>query len=130
MADESETKPWGSSTDLRSAKRGTRARCGICAHPEHLAIENAFLYRERSVAESNGAKTAQPRQMPSLATVEASRFRQQLSVGHSRFATASCRSIDPLILFVVFLLCRYVCHRHGLVDGLSDFFVVGVGQLY
>ena len=39
------------------------------------------------------------------------------------------RSIDPFILFVVFLVCRYFSRCHGLVDGLSDFFVVGVGQV-
>lgn len=42
----------------------------------------------------------------------------------------SCgRSVDPFILFVVFLVCRYFSRCHGLVDGLSDFFVVGVGQV-
>lgn len=39
------------------------------------------------------------------------------------------RSIDPFILFVVFLVCRYFSRCHGLVDSLSDFFVVGVGQV-
>jgi len=39
------------------------------------------------------------------------------------------RSIDPFILFVVFLVCRYISRCRGLVDGLSDFFVVGVGQV-
>ena len=39
------------------------------------------------------------------------------------------RSIAPFILFVVFLVCRYFSRCHGLVDGLSDFFVVGVGQV-
>jgi hypothetical protein len=35
-----------------------------------------------------------------------------------------CRSIDPLILFVVLLADRVFSCRHGLADGLSDFFVV------
>jgi hypothetical protein len=39
------------------------------------------------------------------------------------------RSIDPFILFVVFLVCRYLSRCPGLIDGLSDFFVVGVGQV-
>ena len=39
------------------------------------------------------------------------------------------RSVDPLILFVVFVVCRYFSRCHGLVDGLGDFFVVGVGQV-
>jgi hypothetical protein len=48
----------------------------------------------------------------------------------ARFANAYCRSIDPLILFVVFLARIYFSLRHSLVGGLSDFFVVGVAQIY
>jgi len=40
-----------------------------------------------------------------------------------RFANA-CRSMDPLILFVVLLAARVFSCGHGLGDGLSDFFVV------
>jgi hypothetical protein len=35
-----------------------------------------------------------------------------------------CRSMDPLILFVVILADKVFICRHGLADGLSDFFVV------
>lgn len=38
--------------------------------------------------------------------------------------------MDPLILFVVFLVRSHFSLRHGLVGGLSDFFVLGVGQVY
>ena len=42
---------------------------------------------------------------------------------------AECRSIDPLFLIAVFLVGSYVSWGQGLVDSLSDFFVVGVGQV-
>ena len=47
-----------------------------------------------------------------------------------RFSNLYCRSIDPLALFVVFLARIYFSLRHSLVGGLSDFFVVGVGQIH
>ena len=42
---------------------------------------------------------------------------------------AECRSIDPLFLIAVFLVGSYVSWGQGLVDSLSDFFVVRVGQV-
>jgi len=48
----------------------------------------------------------------------------------SRFTNAYSRSIDPLILFVVVFLARsYFSLRYRVGGGLSDFFVVGVGQV-
>jgi len=41
-----------------------------------------------------------------------------------KWVVAGCRSIDPLILFVVLLAGRVFCCRHGLGDGLSDVLVV------
>ena len=35
----------------RVSRARHEARCGICSHPERLAIEEAFLYRQMSVAE-------------------------------------------------------------------------------
>ena len=47
-----------------------------------------------------------------------------------RFTNANCQSIDPLILFfVVFLARSYFSLRYRVVGRLSDFFVVGVGQV-
>jgi hypothetical protein len=48
------------------------------------------------------------------------------SIAH--FGTVPIRdcicSIDPIILFVALLASRALNCRHGLADGLSDFFVV------
>jgi hypothetical protein len=48
---------------------------------------------------------------------------QSRTSAQPRFANA-CRSIDQLILFVVLLADRVFSCRHGLGDGLSDFFVL------
>jgi hypothetical protein len=69
-----------------------------------------------------------------VAAAEDSGVRSTASfLGHpaeSRFSNLYCRSIDPLVLFVVFLARIYFSLRHSLVGGLSDFFVVGVAQIH
>jgi hypothetical protein len=49
--DVSETRPKGRRTYGPVSEARHEARCGICSHPERLAIEKAFLRREMSVAE-------------------------------------------------------------------------------
>src|SRR4029077_11266949 len=57
------------------------------------------------------------------------KLRPDATPGIAETVSPGERSIDPFILFVVFLVCRSVRRCRGLGDGLSDFFVVGVGQV-
>ncbi len=54
-----------------------------------------------------------------------------LAVGVGR-TVAWHHSIDPLTsnLFIVFFVWNGFSHLDGLVNGLRDFFVIGVGQVY
>ena len=49
--DVSETNLWDRRTHEKVTQARHRARCGICSHPERLAIERAFLFRQMSVAD-------------------------------------------------------------------------------
>jgi hypothetical protein len=106
-------------------RRGGRMSRVNCFAAAVVFAETSLSVTNHPVA-SNADSSRKPREtgLP-MQRFLSPRRAQSCTSAQPRFATA-CRSIDPPILFVfvVLLADRVFSCRHGLGDGLSDFFVV------
>jgi len=114
-------------------KRSARSMAAILARWEPSGQRDRHTCSEQALTfspQENGFPHGRWAHRDFTTAIESSNSFQSRRINRPRRAIPirDCKLlIDPVIFFVVLLACRVFSCRHGLADGLSDFFIVWFG---